>query len=964
VFLGTTRACAATMASDGGTFTGLRRRRRTSRAVRVANELARVLITSAGIGTIIAVSLVCVFLVWVVVPLFDAGSITLSGSSQVHALEQGERPGVPAREPAVRTGRDEVPVHVGLDEYNLLGYRAFADTTVEVFRLDTGGLVEARRVFEDRVPRCASYQLRGGHAAFGFADGTVRLATVGFKTEYHEIQSIDPVYADMEPDEIRTMAPGVVQLTPGGQFLQQSLAIEVREPIETGTGSGVELIDLSMQATGPVLCTVDEDRVLRVHAVREIRNIMTQQTRYVASGGEVALPSDSPAGPPAHLVLEGRGDSALVVWADGSALRYDVRDKGSPVLAERLDLVADAGAMVTALTTLIGKTTIVVGESTGRVSTWFRVKPSGIGTDLNGSVIVDRSEVHPPVGERLQEADEASLPEVLRDRAGELLVCATPDAAVLVRQHVLPADEDAGAVRALASSQRDRTLAIGHESGRFELVYVTSHRYLAGGDTVPGGPVRAMALAPKNDGLVVFSPEGYALWDVEIPHPETTVGSIFGKVWYESAEHPEHVWQSTAGDDAFESKYSLVPLIFGTLKATLYTMLFGVPIALLGAVYTSEFLHPRTRARIKPTVEVMAGLPSVVLGFLAALVFAPFVEDVVPAVLAVLFVVPVLVLFSGFAWQLIPRSLAIRLSRVRLWVIVASLPIGGIVAWSLGRLAERVLFAGDVRAWLAWSPDPLAPGSGSEFASSVGGWWVLMFPLTALGVGVVVMSAVNPRLRASTRGLARHTAVLVHMGKFLGGLGAAIALAWGFGLALAHGLGLDPRHLGETLGLFDPSPMGTHIQRNSLIVGFVMGFAVIPIIYTIAEDALSAVPDHLRAASLGAGATQWQTAIRIVVPTAMSGIFSACMIGLGRAVGETMIVLMAAGNTPIMELNMFSGFRTLSANIAVELPEAVVNGTNYRMLFLAAFTLFAMTFVLNTAAEVVRQRFRKRAYQL
>ena len=102
----------------------------------------------------------------------------------------------------------------------------------------------------------------------------------------------------------------------------------------------------------------------------------------------------------------------------------------------------------------------------------------------------------------------------------------------------------------------------------------------------------------------------------------------------------------------------------------------------------------------------------------------------------------------------------------------------------------------------------------------------------------------------------------------------------------------------------------------------------------------------------------------LIVPTAMSGLFSAVMIGLGRAVGETMIVLMAAGNTPVMDWNIFNGFRTLSANIAVELPEAARDTTHYRVLFLAALTLFLMTFVLNTLAEVVRSRFRKRAFQL
>jgi phosphate transport system permease protein len=158
--------------------------------------------------------------------------------------------------------------------------------------------------------------------------------------------------------------------------------------------------------------------------------------------------------------------------------------------------------------------------------------------------------------------------------------------------------------------------------------------------------------------------------------------------------------------------------------------------------------------------------------------------------------------------------------------------------------------------------------------------------------------------------------------------------------------------------------VGTYVQRNAMVVGFVMAFAIVPIIYTIAEDALSSIPENLRAGSLALGATPWQTAVRIVIPTAMSGLFSAIMVGLGRAVGETMIVLMAAGNTPVLDWNVFNGFRTLSANIAVELPEAVRDGTHYRTLFLAAFTLFVMTFALNTAAELIRQRFRKRAQQL
>jgi phosphate transport system permease protein len=152
----------------------------------------------------------------------------------------------------------------------------------------------------------------------------------------------------------------------------------------------------------------------------------------------------------------------------------------------------------------------------------------------------------------------------------------------------------------------------------------------------------------------------------------------------------------------------------------------------------------------------------------------------------------------------------------------------------------------------------------------------------------------------------------------------------------------------------------TYDQRNSIVVGIAMGFAVIPIIFTISDDAFQSVPSSLTAASLALGASRWQTAIRVVVPTASPGVFSAVMIGFGRAIGETMIVLMATGNTPVMDWSPFNGMRTLSANIAVEIPEAPVDGTLYRVLFLSATLLFAMTFVINTIAELIRQRLRDR----
>jgi phosphate transport system permease protein len=128
--------------------------------------------------------------------------------------------------------------------------------------------------------------------------------------------------------------------------------------------------------------------------------------------------------------------------------------------------------------------------------------------------------------------------------------------------------------------------------------------------------------------------------DFDARHPEATLGTLFLPVWYEGRQQPEHAWQSTGASNASEAKLGLMPLVVGKFNATFYTMLVGAPLALLAAIYSSEFLHPRTRSRVKPMIEMMASLPSVVLGFFAGLIMAPFVEGIVPQVLTCMFTVP------------------------------------------------------------------------------------------------------------------------------------------------------------------------------------------------------------------------------------------------------------------------------------------------------------------------------------
>jgi phosphate transport system permease protein len=461
---------------------------------------------------------------------------------------------------------------------------------------------------------------------------------------------------------------------------------------------------------------------------------------------------------------------------------------------------------ITALEFVIGGNSVVVGTAGGEVSSWFR------------AVMASGTEA-------------------------------------MLRAHVF--EPQGTAVVGFAMSPRERSFATSGIDGSLVLRHQTSERTLARLDEAVSS--RLMVVSPKADALYAVVDGGLVSFGLENPHPEVSWGTLFGKVWYEGYAGPEYVWQSTGATDDFESKLSLVPLVFGTIKGTLYAMLFAIPLSVLWALYTSQFAHPTIKAKIKPTVEIMAALPSVVIGFLAGLYLAGVVEKHLVGVFLMMVLMPAFGTAGVFVWRLLPRGFVQRLKPgTEILAILPLLLLAGAAAVSLGPSVEGWLFAGDARAWIT-----------------------------------------------------------------------------------------------RVLGL-------TYDQRNCLVVGLAMGFAVIPIIFTISEDAFTSVPSSLTAASLALGASRWQTAVRVVLPTASPGVFSAIMVGFGRAVGETMIVLMATGNTPVMEWSIFNGIRTLSANIAVEIPEAPYGGSLYRTLFLAAALLFVMTFIVNTVAEVIRQRLRER----
>ncbi len=587
-------------------------------------------------------------------------------------------------------------------------------------------------------------------------------------------------------------------ITPGIRYPLGSEPLEIDD-------EGEPLVKLAMQdgeEEATIVAVTGDGRLLLTHFLKE-EDMFGDETSLERN--QVVLPV--PEGDVQYLLLDKEQRNLYVATADGSVSHYDVSDKEAPTLVHRQRMV-DVGQRITSLRFLTGDISLLVGDDTGRLVQWFGVQ------DERGN-------------------------KVLRP----------------IRQFT----EQYRPIHNIAPEFTRKGFLAADESGLVAIYHTTAERLILKRQ-VASVPLAQLAIAPRANAMLAEDSDGRMhFWRIHNEHPEISWSSLWNKVWYESYSEPVHAWQSSSASDDFEPKLSLTPLVFGTLKAAFYAMLLAVPLAILGAIYTAYFMAPRMRRIVKPSIETMEALPTVILGFLAGLWLAPLIEANLPGIFSLLVIVPSGVLIFAFLWNHAPR--AIRHSVPEGWDAALLIPVVLLLGWlsmSLSVPMEQAFFDGDMRAWMS------------------------------------------------------------------------------------HELGID----------FD--------QRNSLVVGIAMGFAVIPTIFSITEDAIFSVPKHLTLGSLALGATPWQTLVRVVILTASPGIFSAVMIGMGRAVGETMIVLMATGNTPVMDFSVFQGMRTLSANIAVEMPEAEVDSTHYRVLFLAALVLFGFTFIFNTLAELVRQRLRNK----
>lgn len=729
------------------------KRHRKLRAMK--DKVAGMGIAVGGSSVIFAVLLICFYLLYEVAPLFSGASIDPKASYSLPAQNEGES------------------LYLTTEEQSEIGMRVASNGTIVFFSTEDGSVIET--VENAREEEVTSFTVESDTSrllAFGYADGNVVIKQHSYRTTY--------------PD-------GTRKITPFVEYPYGEEAINVADFAITKLAIRDSENGLTIAASG--------DSQTSVLKITKDVNFITEEVELTEQRETIPFIADIKS-----LLISGNQRSLYVATNSGEFSEFDLRNFDNITLKDSASLVSENSQLVS-MNYLVGKTSVMVADSAGRVSQWFNVRDD--------------------------ETNEEKL-------------------------HFIRDVQQPNAIVDIAMEQRRKGFATLDENGLVALYNATSTRKVID-ERLSDETARLISFSPRANGLLLEDGKGLHFYHVENEHPEVSWSSIWGKVWYESYPEPTFTWQSSSASNDFEPKYSLMPLAFGTLKAAFYAMLMAVPLAICGAIYTAYFMAPGLRRKVKPVIELMEALPTVILGFLAGLFFAPFLEENLAATFSILLILPLGILLFAYLWSRLPTN--IRWLVPEGWQPLLLIPVIIFLAWfclMLSPVIELNFFGGNIRGWIT------------------------------------------------------------------------------------HDLGIT----------FD--------QRNALVVGFAMGFAVIPTIFSITEDAIFSVPKALTQGSLALGATYWQTMTRVVLPTASPGIFSAVMIGMGRAVGETMIVLMATGNTPIMDFNIFEGMRTLAANLAVEVPESEVGSSHYRILFLAAFVLFIFTFVVNTIAETVRQHLRKK----
>ena len=766
----------------------------SNRSRGIKNSLAKWLITLGGISVLFTLVLIFLYLLYVVKPIFDSAQIEPKVSLDLTTNEK--------------------VLSTGVDELQEVAYEITEAGNIDFYHLKAS------------VPEADN--------PFAVGDNALSMSLFA-SDDFNQEQVVNVINSFSANKLLHTSKGKTLLIQPSFYAKYANDTREIIPQVNYPLGQGSLIIDEQQTPLSQLAFAIDDERIVFVAVTEDKRLIKTSfiaeddfssssdgdDVEYETIFQQIELVDD------VIDEIKVTPDLSLAFIRSASTVYvYSLNDDEEVSLKATITPTLDNNnTYLTSMALLSGSSSVLLGDSSGRVSQWFEVS-TGSGRQFKQIRTFNAND------------DEASY-----DSTGQT----------------------SSAITAIYTEQYRKSFYTMTNTGMVNVFYTTSSAHLWQGKLATAQP-EAFAIAPRANGLIIIghdaldaSKKSLQAFSVHNEHPEVTWQALWQEVWYEGYPEPDYIWQSTSGSDDFEGKFSLVPISFGTIKAALYAMLFAVPIALTAAIYTAYFMTPGMRKKVKPTIEMMEALPTVILGFLAGLWLAPLMEEYLPAIFLLFIFLPLSTLITAFAWHNLPNHWKDKLPETLAPLLLIPVMILAIyAAFSLSGVLELVFFNGDMRQFLT------------------------------------------------------------------------------------NDLGIN----------FD--------QRNALVVGIAMGFAVIPTIFSMAEDAIFSVPGHLTSGSLALGATQWQTLIKVVLLTASPGIFSAVMMGLGRAVGETMIVLMATGNTPILDWSIFQGMRTLAANIAVEMPESEVGSSHYRILFLAAFVLFIFTFIFNTAAEFVRQRLREK----
>ncbi len=878
-----------------------RRNRNSSAMVRLSDRIAKHVITIGGIGTILVVLMVVVVLLGNVAPLFRQAQVKPIAELNI-------------------AGR---VLAFGLDEYNDLAWLLHDDPKISIASISGDSESLSKPLAEypltassGSLPKITAVAVdaKNFHLLLGFEDGTIRPASVSVEVAFRKL-------SDLSTETGESLKAGVV--VDNGSIYRLTAGNLVRQTRVTS----VDVQDAIAVFQAPI-----ESLHLVVRSDNSGFDPSTQWWWGASAGSQVAMGNieQKPA------MFGGGVQTASRLWRSVSIDTSQAKDanKVSGVM------VASRGDSLQSI------------DEQGEITWWSSGDNEQLSVKQNYLTITGSESQTTSFSPLL--GGGAWLIGGVSGHVESVTFAATDSGQELLSIHRVPVSQ--GAVSSIASAPESRVFATIDSADRVSLRYTTSESQLAQWQLpASSNPAfnedngkegsrrrRLMQFNASGNALALLDGDRFRVWGVDAPFPEASWGTFFSPIWYEGYPEPRHIWQSSTGSAEGETKFGMWPLIFGTLKGTFYSLLIAAPIALLAAIFGSEFMSRSWRLRFKPLIELMASIPSVVLGFIGAMVLAPFLREHLAWVLLSGAMTLLLFIFAAHLWMLLPSSRSITLQRYRL-PLMFLVPILALwLAWFISPGIEGWLFGTKMTDWL-----------GNQTLGAWPGWFLLsLMPMSLLVVWLIV-GPLRSWMDLLWGGLpTRYRSVGSLMTFFLACI--AILLVSMLAATVLTSMGWDSRG----------SILGSYQERNALLVGGILGFAIIPLIYTLADDALQSVPQHLRSASLGCGATVWQTTTRVVVPTAMSGLFSALMIGFGRAIGETMVVLMAAGNTPLMDGNPFNGYRTLSATLATELPEAARGSTHYHTLFLAALLLFCFTLIINTCAEWVRIRFRKRAYQL